>query len=200
MLPCRSMTKALADLFFGTKAAEWALPASQPVQWKVQGGSPEGTLAWVRQKGCFGADDKVVLASAGREAYAGGRFRWSRSAPLRFSTECRGREHKQPNRTQPTPALSYKTGEPEGAKEAGANCARELVAGRGRTPPRHDDCDETRRRLRVSVGRKSTAARKLQVCVDVCNKYDPGSKAGSSATALQRCAAKRGWMPSAICR
>ena len=29
------------------------------VQWKVQGGSPEGTLAWVRQKGCFGADDKV---------------------------------------------------------------------------------------------------------------------------------------------
>ena len=26
-------------------------------QWKVQGGSPEGTLAWVRQKGCFGADD-----------------------------------------------------------------------------------------------------------------------------------------------
>ena len=40
------------------------------VQWKVQGGSPEGTLAWVRQKGCFasGADDKVVLASAGREA------------------------------------------------------------------------------------------------------------------------------------
>ena len=37
------------------------------VQWKVQGGSPEGTLAWVRQKGCFGADDKVVLASTGRE-------------------------------------------------------------------------------------------------------------------------------------
>ena len=37
------------------------------VQWKVQGGSPEGTLAWVRQKGCFGADDKVVLASAGRK-------------------------------------------------------------------------------------------------------------------------------------
>ena len=28
---------------------------------KVQGGSPEGTLAWVRQKGCFGADEKVVL-------------------------------------------------------------------------------------------------------------------------------------------
>ena len=101
------------------------------------GGSPEGIgrhgmIAWVRQKGCFGADDRVVLASAGREAYAGGRFRWSRSAPLpvRFSTECRGREHKQPNRTQPTPAHSYKTGEPEGAKEAGANCARELVAGR----------------------------------------------------------------------
>ena len=23
------------------------------VQWKVQGGSPEGTLAWVRQKGCL---------------------------------------------------------------------------------------------------------------------------------------------------
>ena len=82
-----------------------------------------------------------MLASTGREAYAGGRFRWSRSAPLRFSTECRGREHKQPNRTQPTPALSYKTGEPEGAKEAGANCARELVAGRGRTSPRHNDCD-----------------------------------------------------------
>ena len=47
-------------------------------QWKVQlaidgasasGGSPEGTLAWVRQNGCFGADDKVVLASTGREAY-----------------------------------------------------------------------------------------------------------------------------------
>ena len=34
----------------------------------------EGTLAWVRQKGCFGADDKVVLASTGREAYAGGGF------------------------------------------------------------------------------------------------------------------------------
>ena len=44
------------------------------VQWKVQGGSPEGNLAWVRQKGCFGADDKVVLASTGREAYAGGGF------------------------------------------------------------------------------------------------------------------------------
>ena len=59
-------------------------------------------------KGCFGADDKVVLASTGREAYAGGGFCWGRLAPLRFSTECRGREHKQPNRTQPTPALSNK--------------------------------------------------------------------------------------------
>ena len=76
-------------------------------QWKVQGGSPEGTLAWVRQKGCFGAEDKVVLASAGREAYAGGRFRWSRSAPLRFSTECRGREHKQPNRTHLCEAMFF---------------------------------------------------------------------------------------------
>ena len=40
---------------------------------KDQGRSPEGTLAWVRNKGCFGADDKVVLAT-GREAYAGGGF------------------------------------------------------------------------------------------------------------------------------
>ena len=42
-------------------------PAINSVQWKVLGGSPEGTLAWVHQKGCFGADDKVVLASTGRE-------------------------------------------------------------------------------------------------------------------------------------
>ena len=32
-----------------------ARKVSSAVQWKVQGGSPEGTLAWVRQKGCFGA-------------------------------------------------------------------------------------------------------------------------------------------------
>jgi len=29
-------------------------------------------------KGCFGADDKVVLASTGREAYAGEEFCWGR--------------------------------------------------------------------------------------------------------------------------
>ena len=76
----------------GTKSAV-QFSVALPVQWKVQGGSPEGTLSWVRQKGCFGADEKVVVANTGREAYAGGRFRWSRSlaAPLRFSTECRGR-------------------------------------------------------------------------------------------------------------
>ena len=51
-----------------------AHPSISSVQWKVQGGSPEGTLAWVRQIGCFGADDKVVLASTGREAYASGGF------------------------------------------------------------------------------------------------------------------------------
>ena len=40
------------------------------VQWKVKCGSPEGTLAWVRQQGCFGADDKVVLASTGRQVHS----------------------------------------------------------------------------------------------------------------------------------
>ena len=79
-----------------------------------------------------------MLASTGREARAGGVFRWGREAlpvaPLRFSTECRGREHKQPNRTQPAPALSNKAGEPEGAKEAGANCARELEKAPGGSP------------------------------------------------------------------
>ena len=61
------------------------------VQWKeVQGGSPEGTLAWVRQKGCSGADDKVLLASTGREDYAGGGFH-------------RGAAAAQPPRTQLTP-------------------------------------------------------------------------------------------------
>ena len=81
----------------GTKSAV-QFSVALPVQWKVQGGSPEGTLEWVRQQGCFRADDNVVLqvqvARTSREAYyAGGRFRWSRSltAPLRFSTECRGR-------------------------------------------------------------------------------------------------------------
>ena len=64
------------------------------VQWKVQGGSPEGTLAWVRRKGCFGANDsdKVVLASTGREAYcmavyAGGGFH--RGAATTHATLCR---------------------------------------------------------------------------------------------------------------
>ena len=32
------------------------------VQWKVQGASPKGTVAWVRQKGCFGADDCLAAS------------------------------------------------------------------------------------------------------------------------------------------
>ena len=34
-------------------------------------------------KGCFGADDKVVLASTGREDYAGGGFHWGAATNAR---------------------------------------------------------------------------------------------------------------------
>ena len=55
------------------------------VQQKIQGGSPEGTLAWVRRKGCFGADDKVVLASTGREASAGRGFHLGAATNVRHN-------------------------------------------------------------------------------------------------------------------
>ena len=64
-----------------SECAAFLCAGASSVQWKVQGGSPEGTLAWIRQKGCFGGDDKVpvVLASTGREAMAAlCRRRWLR--------------------------------------------------------------------------------------------------------------------------
>ena len=40
----------------------------------LRGSRLEPSTELVRLKGCYGADDKVVLASRGREAYAGGGF------------------------------------------------------------------------------------------------------------------------------
>ena len=56
--PAASLPLAVARMQFKFL---FKLEGISSVQWKVQGGSPEGTLAWVRQKGCLGADDKVVL-------------------------------------------------------------------------------------------------------------------------------------------
>ena len=65
-----------------TTASHWH---NQSADWVVIGyiGSVEGSRReparrhasmGTRQKGCFGSDDKVLLASTGREAYAGGGF------------------------------------------------------------------------------------------------------------------------------
>ena len=105
------------------------------VQWNVQGGSPEGTLAWVRQKGCFGADGIVVpvLASTGREAYAGGGFHSGAATKHATTTvvdtySARGRSG-QPNSTPPVSQLPSSK-DNQGGKRASAamrtpNAARE---------------------------------------------------------------------------
>ena len=75
---------------------------------------PRRHLACVRQKGCFGADDKVVLASTGREAYAGGGFH--RGAATLHATrhiQCAWTERAAQRHTasQPAPPPARKTRE-----------------------------------------------------------------------------------------
>ena len=53
-------------------------------QWKVQGGSPEGTLAWVRKKGCFGPTYRplaVPVATTALQVVQGGN-------PRRHASKC----------------------------------------------------------------------------------------------------------------
>ena len=70
---------------------------------RFKAGAPKARyMAGVRQKGYFGADDKVVLASTGREAYdAGGGFhRGAATTHATRHTECAWTERAAQQHTQ----------------------------------------------------------------------------------------------------
>ena len=92
-------------------------------------------------KGCFGADDKVVLASTGREAYAGGGFhRGAATTHATRHTQCAWTERaaQQHTASQPAPpparitrakkelALAMRT--PNAAREGAVQFSRRFKA------------------------------------------------------------------------
>ena len=91
---------------------------------RFKAGAPKARyMAGVRQKGYFGADDKVVLASTGREAYdAGGGFhRGAATTHATRHTECAWTERAAQQHTQSASSPSSK--ENQGGKRASASDA-----------------------------------------------------------------------------
>ena len=89
---------------------------------------------------------------------------------------------------QPHTALSNKAREPEGAKKAGANCARELIAGRGGTFPRHNDCElaASRGTWAPSTGTTVGQAQVSRRCQSLVNWCQWTIRAEGSSTPGQR--------------
>ena len=158
--PCtRAGVETVIFLDRSGEASHGCQPGRSSVQFSGRFGSPEGTLTWYAKKGCFGADDKVVLVSTGREAYAGGGFhRGAATTHRRDATGTgtgSGTRHTlacgrsgQPNSTPPVSQLPSSK-DIQGGKRAGASDAHPKRLERGSTSRRIIIYETSRFRVRA---------------------------------------------------
>jgi hypothetical protein len=105
-------------------------------------------------EGCFGADDKVVLASTGREAYAGGGFHWGAATNARHYAHTVRVDGAGSPKAHRQSASSPSSKDNQGGKRAGASDAHPNRRERGDIP-RRNIINETS--LRVGARRRPVA-------------------------------------------
>ena len=134
---------------------------NQPATGAHQFSSVEGSRREPRRhasmgtpEGCFGADDKVVLASTGREAYAGGRFHWGAATNARHYAHTVRVDGAGSPKAHRQSASSPSSKDNQGGKRAGASDAHPNRRERGDIP-RRNIINETS--LRVGARRRPVA-------------------------------------------